>query len=255
MDARLGRVQLANGARLEAPVIIAADGVHSGVARALYGRAHDPARIGFALEVEVPEVGDGTTTLDMTAAPFGYAWDFPKAGGRTLGMGGVAVRNPDLLARFRGWLPAHGVNPDAVTIKGHHLPFGEVRRRPGDGNILFAGDAAGLVDPITGEGIGWAVKSGQLAAEAAIAALGAGTPQRAGTLYCAAMATVLAELGRARLLATVVYHPLVQPRFMRAVARSDHLPRRFLGLLAGEMDYADLGPRRLVGIARRMLVG
>lgn len=255
MDVRDGWVRLASGARLAAPVIIAADGVHSGVARALYGRAHDPARIGFALEAEVPVQGDGTTLLDMTATPFGYAWDFPKAGGRTLGMGGVAIRNADLMPRFRDWLAARGVNPDSLKIKGHHLPFGEVRRRPGDGHVLFAGDAAGLVDPITGEGIAWAVRSGQFAAEAAIAALAAGLPGQAGAKYCARMAPVLAELDRARLLARVVYHPWVQPRFLRAVARSDHFPRRFLGLLAGEMDYADLGPRRLLKVARRMLVG
>lgn len=254
MDLADGALYLASGMALKAPVIIAADGVNSAVARALYGRAHDPAQIGFALEVEVPETGDGAALLDMTATPFGYAWDFPKAGGRTLGMGGIALRNPDLMPRFQAWLTTRGVNPDRVKIKGHHLPFGEVRTHPGDAHILFAGDAAGLVDPITGEGIAWAVRSGHLAAQAAAQALADQTPDQVGALYTARMAPILSELARARSLARIIYHPWVQPHFIRALARSDHFPRRYLDLLAGQMNYADLGPRRLTSIARRMLM-
>ena len=255
MEPQSGVVRLGNGAELRARVVIAADGIHSAVARTLYGRAHDPARVGFALEAEVPGNADGVTMLDMTAAPFGYGWDFPKAGGRTLGIGGIAVHNTDLMARFRAWLTAQGVDPDQVKIKGAHLPFGEMRAKPGDGRVLFAGDAAGLVDPITGEGIAWAVRSGQLAAEAAVAAIREGAPDGAGARYSAAMAPVRAELVRARLLAKLVFHPWFQPRFIAALGRSDHLQRRFLNLLAGKMDYVDLGPRRVASVLWRVLSG
>ncbi len=255
MNPAEGWVRLASGARLTAPVMIAADGVNSAVAKAIFGRAHDPARVGFALEVEVPWTGAEVTMLDMTATPWGYAWDFPKAGGRTLGMGGIAARNADLMPRFRDWLETRGVDPASTKIKGHHLPFGEVRHPPGQNHILFVGDAAGLVDPITGEGIAWAVRSGQLAAEAVIEALEQRTPARAAALYHARLRPVLSELRRARFLSRVVYHPKVQPRFIRALSRSDHFQRRFLRLLAGEMDYADLGPRRLARVAFRVLTG
>jgi hypothetical protein len=63
------------------------------------------------------------------------------------------------------------------------------------------------------------------------------------------------ELRRARLLARLVYHPMLQPRLLRVLARSDHFQRRYMALLAGEMDYADLGPRRLLGVAWRVLRG
>jgi len=248
-----GWLRLADGACLAAPVWIAADGVNSAVARAVFGRAHDPARVGFALEVEVSGGSGDLTALDLTATPWGYAWDFPKAQGRTLGLGGVASRNADLMPRFHLWLAQRGVDPAMVRIKGHHLPFGEVRDPPGHNHILFAGDAAGLADPITGEGIAWAVRSGQLAAEAAAAAQG--VPARAGAVYTAQMRPVLAEVRRAGQIACVLYHPWVQPRFIAALGRSDHFQRRFLQLLAGEMDYADLGPRRLAGIALRVLKG
>ena len=49
-----------------------------------------------------------------------------------------------------------------AKIKGHFIPFGDFRRSPGKGNILLCGDAAGLVEPITGEGIAFAMLSGFL---------------------------------------------------------------------------------------------
>ena len=255
MAPREGRITLVSGQTLQAPVVIAADGVNSAVAHAMYGRAYDPARIGFALEAEIAGPPGVVTELDMTAAPWGYGWDFPKAGGRTLGLGGIAVRNADMKLRFERWLAARGIDPAGVKIKGHHLPFGELRTHPGDGRVLFAGDAAGLVDPITGEGIAWAVRSGQLAAEAAALALTMDAPDRVAALYSARMRHVQRELRRAGLLSKLVYHPRLQPRFMRALSRSDHLQRRFLSLLAGEMDYADLGPARMMSLAWRILRG
>lgn len=248
-----GRMTLAGGQVLSAAVVIGADGVHSPVARALFGRGTDLASIGFALEAEVPGPPGPETELDLTALPWGYGWDFPKPQGRTLGIGGIAMQDKDLRPRFHAWLRTRGVDPASVKIKGHHLPSGASRALPGRGAVLLAGDAAGLVDPITGEGIGWAILSGQMAAQAAAEALRAGAAQSALARYQVHMAPIRAELVRARLLAKVVYHPALQPRLLRTLAASDHLQRRYLALLAGEMDYADLGPRRLAGVLWRVL--
>jgi len=254
-DPEAGHVTLADGRALSAPVIIGADGVHSQVARRLFGRAQDPATLGFALEVELPGRPGPDTELDMTALPYGYGWDFPKAQGRTLGIGGLSVDEKDMRARFELWLRARGIDPASVRIKGHHLPSGASRAVPGRGAVLLAGDAAGLVDPITGEGIAWAILSGQRAGEAAVEALAIGQPGRALPLYQRRLGPVRQELRRARLLARLVYHPMLQPRLLRVLARSDHFQRRYMALLAGEMDYADLGPRRLLGVAWRVLRG
>ena len=255
LDLGSGRVALAGGQVLMAPVIIGADGVNSMVARRLLGRAHDPARVGFALEAEVPGPTGPMLELDLTAAPWGYGWDFPKAEGRTLGIGGIARRNPDLKPRFEAWLRARGVDPATVAIKGHHLPFGEFRTVPGKDHVLLAGDAAGLVDPITGEGIGWAVRSGQLAAIAAHQALSEGQPAKALARYQAGMAGVLAELRRARLLSKLVYHPFFQRRFLAILGRSTRLQGRYMSLMAGDMDYADVHLGRVLRIGFRILTG
>ncbi len=248
-------VTFADGHSLRGRVLIGADGVNSMTARALFGRAYDPALVGFALEVEVPGApgADPVATLDLTAARWGYGWAFPKAHGVTFGIGGVAGQNPDLRKAFDGWLRARGLDPAAVRIKGHHLPFGDPRPDAGRQAVLLAGDAAGLVDPVTGEGIGWAVRSGQLAAQAAVSAIARGTPSQAFATYRPLLAPVLHELARARVLARIVYHPRLQQRFLNMLANSPRIQRRFLALMAGQMDYADLGLRSFARLGWHMI--
>lgn len=239
-------VTLACGTALAAPLLIGADGVHSATARRLWGR--DPARLAFALEVEAPpRPGPDVLEIDLGAAAWGYGWAFPKAGGLTIGVGGVAARNPRLMDHMRRYMAGHDL-PSGLKIKGHHLPFGDFPAEPGQGRVLLAGDAAGLVDPITGEGIGWAVHSGALAAQAVVRALVADSPGAALRHYANALAPVHAELRRARALRRLVYAaPLA-----RAIARNPAIQRRYIQLLQGERDYADLGAASVLRLLRRL---
>jgi menaquinone-9 beta-reductase len=247
-------VALSDGTTLEAPVLIGADGVNSPVARAILGRAHDPARIGFALEVEAPARPDRRDLeIDFAAAAWGYGWVFPKAASLTVGVGGRAARNPDMKARLAAYLLRHGIDPAAQRIKGHHLPFGDYKRRPGRGRVLLAGDAAGLVDPITGEGIAWAIRSGALAAAAAAAALAAAAPERAFPAYRRALRPIHAEMRRARLLRTLIFAGPMRERFARMIAGQPRMQRRYLALLNGDLDYADIGAARMLRVLGRML--
>ncbi len=256
VDPAAGLVTLDDGRRFSAPLVIGADGVNSATARALFGRAHDPATIGFALEVELPaQDPEGWVEIDLSAAPWGYGWAFPKAAGRTLGVGGLAARNPDMKAALARYLQSHGADPDALRCKGAFLPFGDFRPVPGQGRVLLAGDAAGLVDPITGEGIGWAVRSGQLAAEAAAAALAADGPDGALGRYRRAIAPVHAELRRARNLRRLVHTAVLHRPFLRLIERDARVQRRYLALLAGQFDYADIRPGALPRYLWRALAG
>jgi geranylgeranyl reductase family protein len=254
LDPSATAVALRGGPTLTAPLLIAADGANSAVARALFGRAFDPARIGFGLEVELPRAAAGTgdaVEIDLAAAAWGYGWSFPKARSVTVGVGGLQARNPDLRARLDRYLARRGGG--GPRCKGAFLPFGDFRAVPGRGRALLAGDAAGLVDPITGEGIAWAMQSGHLAAGAAVAALAAGAPERALALYTQSLGPIQADLRRARRLRTLIYQPRLQPAFLRLLAREPGLQRRYLALLAGDMDYADLGWRAVPKLAARML--
>ena len=73
-----------------------------------------------------------------------------------------------------------GYVESGTAWSGHHLPLSGWRWDQPDGPVLLAGDAAGLVNPMTGEGIYYAVATGMLAGRAAARALAAGTPASAG---------------------------------------------------------------------------
>lgn len=237
---------LAEG-RIAGRVLIGADGVHSAVGRALHGRAYDPAHIGFALEVELtgPPPADAVAEIDLGGPIGGYGWSFPKLDSLTLGTGGLERANPALRQDFDRWLQARDAT--GLKVKGHHLPGGERRPDPGRGAVLLAGDAAGLVDPLTGEGIAWAIHSGALAARAAAQALAADRPETAAARYLPLIRPVQDEIARARRIVRLVQHPWLRGRFHAALARNPALQRRFMALLAGEIDYKDTSLLRMAG--------
>ena len=245
-------VTLAAG-RIEAAILIAADGVNSATARTLFGRAFHRDRIGFALEVELPSDGPAETPLriDFGAADWGYGWDFPKTCGRTIGVGGVMRHNSDLKENLRRYLNELGV-PDDRPMKGQFLPFGDFRRTPGRGPTLLAGDAAGLVDPITGEGIAFALKSGHLAAVAATQSLAAGAPHSALQRYRKALRPVHAAITQSRLIRNVLFRPAFREGFIRGFRNSSTLRRDYLRLLAGHTEYGEI-TRRTVARLPRMI--
>ena len=255
LDADTGTVTLSDGTSLQGRVILGADGVNSAVARHLFGRAYDPATIGFAMEVEAPRrapTPDDTVEIDLAAADWGYGWSFPKHGSLTLGVGGIALRNPDIRVDLAHYLTGQGIAPDTLRPKGAFLPFGDFRRDPGRGRVLLAGDAAGLVDPITGEGIAWAVHSGQIAARIAARVIAQGNPTAAARTYRRALAPVHTELRRARQLRALIYSRPLRPHFATMLCAHPGLQRRYLALLAGQVDYADLGPGSLARMIWRI---
>ena len=227
-------------ARWKAPVVIGADGVNSHVARVLFGRAFAPDQIGFALETEAPALApDAQLRIDMGAANWGYGWSFPKAGSHTVGIGGVHSRNPDLKQLMRDYMPAD------MRIKGQYLPFGKARRAPGRDNVLLAGDAAWLVDPVTGEGIAYAMKSGQMAALAARDALARHEPDAALRLYRARLRPITRAMRDANVVRLLIYWGPFRKGFIRAVRGSGRLRHDYMRLLGGELEYTDL-MRRLI---------
>ncbi len=257
VDHASATITLADGRILQGSVLVGADGANSLVARSVFGRAFDPAQIGFGLEVELDRslIEDNTTEIDLGAADWGYGWVFPKRESITLGVGGIHARNPDMKAHFQAYLARHApalAEQGEIKCKGAFLPFGAYRKIPGGGRALLAGDAAGLVDPITGEGIAWALKSGQLAAQAAIEALAGNGPDSAMAAYLRRLAPIHREMDAARRIRALIYARPVRAYFPRAVERNPSMSRTYLRLLAGELDYADLGTRVLFRLARRL---
>jgi menaquinone-9 beta-reductase len=183
---RAGRVAAlvaSDGRRLAGDVFIGADGALSPVAR-LTGMLDPGAALwGFAIRAYVPAEVPLPLLVLLDATPWriypGYGWLFPGAEGRAnvgigIGLGTTRRAAPlrgDLdrfcaLLRERGDLgPAAGIGP----VTGGWLRMGGTGTPPAAGNVLLAGDAAGLINPLQGEGIGPAMVSARLAAEAVLA--------------------------------------------------------------------------------------
>ena len=99
-----------------------------------------------------------------------------------------------LLEQLDRLLP--GAAEGADHFRAHHLPLSQWRWRQPDGRVLLAGDAAGLINPMTGEGIYYAVASGILAGRAAARTLttpDAGGPQQAGARHRVSVRRLLAR--------------------------------------------------------------
>lgn len=237
-------VTFRDGETLMGRIIIGADGVNSVVARHLFGKPFDTGKIGFGLEIEVSENEQTPSAkplrIDFAAAVWGYGWSFPKQGSTTVGVGGLLSPNPDMKEHFSTYLAGLGLDPDASRFKGHHLPFGDFRETPGRDNFLLAGDAAGLVDPITGEGIAFALKSGQLAAQAALDALAADAPDRALHVYKNLLKDMHRSLRIARTLRRIIFAPRWQKAFTETFRRSGTVRMQYMRLLAGQVEYPEL---------------
>ncbi len=160
-----------------APVVVAADGAESGVRRALVGTPR-PGTVALAIRGYAPWDGTGEQLLRLVEQHFpAYAWAFPIGDGRAnVGYGEVLTGAPPtrahLLERLHALLPGL----DVRALRAHRLPLSTGRVASPDGRVLLAGDAAGLINPVTGEGIYYAVLSGALAGAAAV---GGGDPGRA----------------------------------------------------------------------------
>ncbi len=251
-------ITLKDGTRLAYKVLIGADGVNSAVARHLFGRAFDPQKIGFGLEIETPTTSDrdDAVEVDFGAAEWGYGWSFPKRNSTTVGVGGINIENTDMKANMARYVRLTGSKTD-LKYKGQFLPFGDYRKTPGRGSVLLVGDAAGLVDPITGEGIALAMESGAHAAQAAAEAIAANATSSACQRYATHLKPIHRSLDQAKQWRLIMFPKFMRGSFRKAFKRGSSLQIKYLELLAGDADYGDLRgallrriPKLLWGAAR-----
>jgi len=209
-----------DGRRLAAGVFIGADGSLSPLARLAGMLDPDTALWGFAIRGYLPAEVPLPLLVLLDARPWhiypGYGWLFPGADGQAnvgIGVGLGNRRRPaplrDDLASFCAMLARRGdigagAGPGPVT--GGWLRMGGTGTPPAAGNVLLAGDAAGLINPLQGEGIAPAMLSARLAAEAVLA-----HPADPGPAYTEALAGVFGSYlpGAAALQAMLLRRPAV----------------------------------------------
>ena len=171
-------VELSKGKRLRCKYLIGADGAGSIVAKSLSLLPQKDNRKGIGLAIEIPFEATvhfpkedlHRIRLDFGRIPSGFCWVFPKREGLSVGIGGmfIDVGKSNLHQYFTHFL--NGLSflnkGEARKVMGHPLPsFYDEGQRVSHGRILLVGDAGYLIDPLTGEGIYYAIRSGMLAAE------------------------------------------------------------------------------------------
>ena len=242
---------LSGGDTVRARYLVAADGVYSTVRKLVSPPV--PRYLGewhafrqYFAGVDDPRLW---VLFERDLLP-GYAWVFPLGGGRAnVGFGiprrpGVSVRPMaglwrDLLARPSLRKVLGGAAPDAPH-RAWPIPADLGRAPLCAGPVLFAGDAAGATDPMTGEGIAQALLTGILAAEA-VAADGRGGVAEVGRRYAGAVEHHLGrDLRLARRLGRVLSHPVGARVAVRAAGSTPWTRRNF-----GRWLFEDY-PRALV---------
>lgn len=148
--------------------IIFADGVNGYSRRLIKGR-----KFGFCVEYNSSLKTD-KTIIDFSIIPSGYGWVFPKNNHTTIGLGNFNDKKFDYKNLLSSFAKKYNFDIDNSKIKGFHIPIFSkkiYKQSVIDNKYILVGDAASLVDQITGEGIYYALESGRLAAESIISSI------------------------------------------------------------------------------------
>src|SRR3954451_19061101 len=223
-----------DGVDTEARIVIGADGCNGTTARAL-DLGGDIVH-GVALEANFPYEARfaHAIVLEIAVVRGGYGWVFPKGDHVNLGVGGDESEGPILRRELRKLCEVHGVDPETATdTRGYRLPLRRASSRLARGATAVIGDAAGLVDPFSGDGMYEAFLSAQLVADAALDV----HPGRAETLepYAQAVERRITPLTAAGWGAKLAFERF--PRTTYALARLPITFRVLEKVLQGDLGH------------------
>jgi geranylgeranyl reductase family protein len=186
--------------------------------------------------------------------PAGYLWSFPRRDHLAVGACAQADESSssEMLAHSARWIDAR-FQPEPGALQRYSWPVPSLSvaaidaEQPAGARWMLVGDAAGLVDPITREGIYFALRSAACAA----VALGGSNPQE----YCTMIRDEIhAELSRAAALKRRFFGPRFTRLLIRALQRSPRVRLVMADLVAGEQTYGGLRRRLLATREWRLLL-
>ena len=242
-----------SGARFRATVVVGADGANGIVGSTV---SLDPivdrqvaleANFPFA-EDQVPADWDRAIGLELGSVPGGYSWSFPKDDHLNVGSGGWQSEGIRLRGHLRELRTQYDLDQTPMlNLRGHHLPLRGDSAPIVKGPVLLVGDAAGLVDPMSGEGIAAAFISGRLAAKAIQRFLAGSEPDLLG-YERAVDREIMPEIHSARVLRDAYdFAPRLNYEAMRRCRPFCDL---LCSVMTGEKSYVDfvrqMGPASVV---------
>jgi geranylgeranyl reductase family protein len=250
---------LRDGRQLTAPMVVAADGVNSVIARRLGLNPGWPkGHLALDMMEETPTTSLSAAEPETLAVFYGYrgahgyAYIFPKQGHVNVGIGYLLsyfqdqVEEPpyDLHKRFVGDLRERRMM-DGESRRDHFTPFlipiGGPLRRTVDRRVLLAGDAGGFVNGFSAEGIYYAMVTGDLAAAAILGARREGrvVPAPAGRSYVRTWRQEIgAELRDSVLIQRYLFHSAERmDRVVRGASSRPEFSRLLVDYASGRLSY------------------
>ncbi|MCL6546384.1 MAG: NAD(P)/FAD-dependent oxidoreductase [Bryobacteraceae bacterium] len=183
----------------------------------------------------------------------GYIWVFPRCGHLSVGICGKGLPARELRRRLEDYMRAKGIGWNHGVFYSHLLPAltraSWQRNEVGGEGWLGVGDAVGLVDPVTGEGLYYAIRSGDLASQVLLS--DAHAPQEKAQAYRALLQRDFAldlEMGAAlarRLFCGRILFASVPQRMLQFMRRSPRFRELMQDLFAGTQNYLTLKRRLL----------
>jgi flavin-dependent dehydrogenase len=258
MDSGGATLTTSDGCGHHASFVIGADGANS-LSRRRLATAFRRDQLSIATGYFAHGVTSNEIVIELMGDPPGYIWSFPRPGHLAIGIcaqANAGITAGMLRAQAAQWIAATRI-AEGATLEPYAWPIPSLRARDFDELELagprwaLVGDAAGLVDPITREGIFFALQSGSWIADALVGS----NPASAYASHVRDGA--IAELARAARLKAGFFRPAFTGLMMRALTTSGAIRSVMADLVAGRQTYAALKWRLLktfeLGLAWRAL--
>ena len=223
--------------------LVGADGANS-LLRGRLARRFSRSELSIATGFYIQGATSRQILLEFMSDPPGYIWSFPRPDHLAVGICAQADAGTtagSLRERAASWT-RHVDGPRGAALTPYSWPIPSLRARDfealrvGGPGWLLVGDAAGLVDPITREGIFFALESARLAAEA----IAGGRPRSDRDYEGALRADILEELASAARLKAGFFRPRFTRLFLDALHESPRVGRVMADLIAGVQPYRSL---------------
>jgi len=224
-----------NGVKVRYKYLIGADGVNSNVRRHI-GKRLNKKDIATALQFDIPEIDtELKVKIYFGYVKYGYAWIFPKKAHTSVGIACLDYKKRKVKQNFEDFLKDIGLYRDykKYDLRGALLPYGTYIEKPYKDNILLVGDAAGYVEPLSGEGIYFALLSGKYASEAILE-----PGHEVGKAYenkC--RHDIIGFFRQAKLSRPLVYRRPFMSITLLKMRKSDDVVRYYIELISGKIDY------------------
>jgi len=248
VSSKTAKMVTSKGLEVTSKVVVGADGVNSIVAQvAGIRRSWQPSEVASGLVSEMKLGKETVRQICPDPIPefhfgirrTGYGWIFPKGEDLNIGVGGLLSEQKNTIELFNSFVSG---TPRLTVLSGfslqsHLLPVGGIERHICADRTLLVGDAGGFVDPLSGEGIFYAILSAKEALKTIINVFHDDDFSREALLQYEknCESSIMCELKHAYSFARKVhYHPNLMLRFFIVDRR---LRMDFVSLLRGETTY------------------